>query len=407
MYKYDCRKCPIRNRCIDESDNAPSIKAMIRNAFGGRTDTLQTWGLLQRTCLLIKADEEREAKASQESMLSRRLRQIREARGEAPASPTPPASSPLPKTPPQPDYLRPVTPPPTNRVEPLPDEPSPKSPAKPPSPYETSLIAPKTPSSPLESRPDVIGEVEALPKILPTRSKSGALQAKHPLYWLTVVKSGRHISLPTHGELVLGRFDPNLGVPPDVDLAYEDSGERVISRRHAKIVGFDGRHTIEDQGSRHGVFLNGAPVKFGRSRPLQHGDQIMLGNLQCIYNMAPPDWPSLIAAPQTRHFLLITPTGQKIRIAPPPHEITIGRSDRFVNFTPDVDLNSSGEVATRVSRRHAIITWRQGLPYVEDLGSGFGTRLNGEMLLLGQAVPLKPGDHIWLGGCVLAYDIEL
>lgn len=404
MYKYDCRKCPIRNRCIDESDNAPSIKTMIRNSFGGRTDTIQTWGLLQRTCLLVKADEERENRTSQESMLTKRLRQIREARGETPTPP--PASSTLPKLPSQPDYLKPVTPTSTNRVEPLPDEEPPK-PAKKPTPqYETSLIAPKNVPSPFESRPDVIGEVEALPKILPNRSKSGALQSKHPLCWLTVVKSGRHISLPTHGELVLGRFDPNLGIPPDIDLAYEDSGDRVISRRHAKIVGFDGRHTIEDQGSRHGVFLNGVPVKIGRSRPLQHGDQITLGNLQCVYNMAPPDIMSQVLSPRTRHILIITPTGQKMPIAPP-HDITIGRSDRYVNFVPEVDLNPSGEIATRVSRRHAIITWRQGLPYIEDLGSGFGTRLNGEMLLLGQAVPLKPGDHIWLGGCVLAYDIEI
>jgi pSer/pThr/pTyr-binding forkhead associated (FHA) protein len=414
MYKYDCRKCPIRNRCIDQSDNAPSIKAMIRNAFGGRTDTIQTWGLLQRTCLLVKADEEREKKTTQESMLSKRLRQIREARGEIQTPPEPPPStSTLPKLPQQPDYLKPVSPTPTNRVEPLPDENPSKNTGKPASQYETSLISPKTPQtatppplSPQESRPDVIGDVEALPKIFTTRSKTGPIQSKYPLFWLTILKSGRHISLPGHGELVLGRFDPNLGVPPDIDLAYEDSGDRVISRRHAKIVGFDGRHTIEDQGSRHGVFLNGAPVKIGRSRPLQHGDEITLGNLQCIYNMAPSDLLSRIAAPQTRHFLIVTPTGQKLRIVPP-NDITIGRSDRYVNFIPDVDLDPSGEVANRVSRRHAIITWRQGLPYVEDLGSGFGTRLNGAMLLLGQAVPLKPGDHIWLGGCVLAYDIDI
>jgi hypothetical protein len=41
------------------------------------------------------------------------------------------------------------------------------------------------------------------------------------------------------------------------------------------------------------------------------------------------------------------------------------------------------------------------------LGSGFGTRLNGETLFIGHAAPLTPGDHIWLGGCVLAYDIEV
>jgi pSer/pThr/pTyr-binding forkhead associated (FHA) protein len=107
-----------------------------------------------------------------------------------------------------------------------------------------------------------------------------------------------------------------------------------------------------------------------------------------------------------RHFLVITPTGRKLPIRPP-NDIVIGRSDRFVDFVPDVDLSREGEIAVRVSRRHAIITWRDRIPYLEDLGSGFGTRLNGETLFIGQATPLKPGDHIWLGGCVLAYDVEL
>ena len=54
-----------------------------------------------------------------------------------------------------------------------------------------------------------------------------------------------------------------------------------------------------------------------------------------------------------------------------------------------------------------IVTWRDSVPHLEDLGSGFGTRLNGETLFIGHAAQLTPGDHIWLGGCVLAYDIEL
>jgi pSer/pThr/pTyr-binding forkhead associated (FHA) protein len=104
--------------------------------------------------------------------------------------------------------------------------------------------------------------------------------------------------------------------------------------------------------------------------------------------------------------LIVTPTGRKLRIAPA-KDIVIGRSDRYVEFVPEIDLSQDGEASARVSRRHAIIHWRKDRPYLEDLGSGFGTRVNGKMILLGQAVPLKPGDHIWLGGCVLAYDVEL
>ena len=122
MFKYDCRKCPIRNRCIDESSNAPSIKSMVRNAFAARTDTHATWGLLQINCLLVKADEERARKDPQEeSMLARRLRQIRESREGVSPEPAQAAKS----APKRPDYLQPVasTPPepltPTMEEKPL------------------------------------------------------------------------------------------------------------------------------------------------------------------------------------------------------------------------------------------------------------------------------------------------
>ena len=103
---------------------------------------------------------------------------------------------------------------------------------------------------------------------------------------------------------------------------------------------------------------------------------------------------------------MVTPTGRRLTIAPP-NDILVGRSDRYVDFVPDIDLSDEGGLAVRVSRRHAIITWRNRVPHLEDLGSGFGTRLNGETLLIGHTAALKPGDHIWLGGCVLAYDVEM
>ena len=80
VYKYSCRKCPIRNRCINESKYTTSVRNMIRHAFAARTDTLATWGLLQANCLLIKAEEEQEQQARKESTLSRRLREAREAK---------------------------------------------------------------------------------------------------------------------------------------------------------------------------------------------------------------------------------------------------------------------------------------------------------------------------------------
>jgi pSer/pThr/pTyr-binding forkhead associated (FHA) protein len=402
MFKYDCRKCPIRNRCIDESNNSPSTKTMIRNAFAVRTDTHSTWGLLQSTCLLVKADEERARKSSpEESLLARRLRQIREAKEEN--SPGPPPT-PAPK---RPDYLQPVSSTVPKRSTPAPQQKPAQVQNTSESRWETSSLGHLPPEKPAwattsgEARPDVIGAVEALPKTLPNKQRGTANQLKP--YWLTISSSNRHIALPASGELILGRFDPSLGLPPDVDLAHEDSKARVISRRHAKIAGQEGRYTIEDLGSRHGVFLNGEQIKFRPSRLLQPGDQISLGDLRLYYEAVPVDRLMITSTAKVQH-KLIAPTGEELTVVPP-QDIVIGRSDRYIDFTPDIDLEPLDEIAVRVSRRHAIITWRSSLPYVEDLGSGFGTRLNGGVLLLGQAVPLKPGDHIWLGGCVLAYDV--
>lgn len=367
MYKYNCRKCPIRNRCIDESVNAPTVKEIVRHAFAARTDTLETWGLLQPGCLLIKAEEERASTTPRESLLSRRLREARQAREQVADLGAMSDSD-------QPDYLRPVT----------------------SLPFDTRLPAGEAGPS----YADVRSSEQEAPPLAGTPAPQGSAPR-----WLTVVASGRHIVLPTVSPLVLGRFDPHFWIPPDVDLTFEDQRAHTVSRQHAKIVGVAGGHTVEDLGSQHGLFVNGVPVKSG-PHLLQLGDRIKLGSIQLLYEAVPGHLQHLPPHTNARHLLIVTPTGRKYSIAPP-DDILIGRSDPFINFVPDIDLGREGNVSMRVSRRHAIITWRNNLPCVEDLGSGFGTRLNGETLLIGQAVPLKPGDHIWLGGCVLAYDVEL
>jgi pSer/pThr/pTyr-binding forkhead associated (FHA) protein len=125
-----------------------------------------------------------------------------------------------------------------------------------------------------------------------------------------------------------------------------------------------------------------------------------------IYDSVPT--PILLISPKDKvqHLIMVTSTGSQFEVNPS-DDVIIGRGDTFVDFVPDIDLGEEGEVAARVSRRHALITWRNNMPYVEDLGSGFGTRRNGKMLLMGQATALKPGDHLWLGGCVLGYDVKL
>jgi pSer/pThr/pTyr-binding forkhead associated (FHA) protein len=405
MYKYNCRKCPIRNRCIEESENSPSIKQMLRYAFDARTDTLKAWDRLQRSCLLLKAEEERAKQGHTESLLSRRLREAREGVQPDDATPKPPTGE-LPKLKPLTTSARPKLKPltssnfsqPTSRpaTSPLEDRATPPPPTRP--------YYPLPPSE--QDRPDMIGDVKPKTPLPPTEPLRPPKAAPARPHWFTLSDTNRHIVLPLDGELVLGRFDPTIGIPPDIDLGYEDRGANTISRRHARITGTNGTHTVEDLGSRLGILLNGKRIESGRPYPLQSGNRVTLGQIQLVYDAIPT--PLLLISPtdKVRHTITITPTGRRLTIVPP-KELVIGRPDAYVSFAPDIDLSQEGDLAARVSRRHAAITWRNQLPYLEDLGSGFGTRLNGEMLLTGQAVRLKPGDHISLAGCVLAYDVEL
>lgn len=77
----------------------------------------------------------------------------------------------------------------------------------------------------------------------------------------------REIDLP-HGEFVIGRA-------PACQLCIDDP---VVSRRHARIrVSLEGA-TLEDVGSRNGLFLNGAPVR--QPTPLARGDRLRIGDIE-------------------------------------------------------------------------------------------------------------------------------
>jgi len=226
-----------------------------------------------------------------------------------------------------------------------------------------------------------------------------------PSGFYLVLQGGRYrVALPKDGEIVLGRFDPMVHATPDVDLSYVSGGGRAISRRHARIVGRNGRHEIEDVGSVSGTLVNWRRLRIGHKAQLQPGDRVVLGHCEFVYGTI----PELKALPQTvpNAYLMVTSTGQRFPL-PLWGELVIGRSDRTVGLNPDIDLSGQGNVAQFVARRHAKIFVRNDRHCVEDLGSASGTRLNGASMRIGRLEPLYPGYHLWLGGCVLVYDIEL
>lgn len=78
-------------------------------------------------------------------------------------------------------------------------------------------------------------------------------------------------------EAMIGRWDADGGIFPDVDLDQDDP-EAKVSRRHARIHCQNSQYLIEDLGSTNGTFINRGPRLLpGNKQPLNHGDEIIVG----------------------------------------------------------------------------------------------------------------------------------
>ena len=90
-------------------------------------------------------------------------------------------------------------------------------------------------------------------------------------------------------ETLVGRIDPVTGIHPDIDLTPVDA-KRSISRRHARIRrDDDGEYSvIEDVGTMNGTFVNGVRLTAGRGVPVQPGDTVVFGTIQCRFELDTP-----------------------------------------------------------------------------------------------------------------------
>jgi pSer/pThr/pTyr-binding forkhead associated (FHA) protein len=78
------------------------------------------------------------------------------------------------------------------------------------------------------------------------------------------------------GDNLVGRWDPDSGSFPEVDMEHDDPEAR-ISRKHALIRVSD-RITIEDIGSLNGTFVNrGRRLEPGSPAEVKDGDEIIVG----------------------------------------------------------------------------------------------------------------------------------
>lgn len=468
-WKYKCRECPppFRRRCIEEAQISPGIRRIIIRAFESHTDTQDTWDLLQRNCLLLLREQILAGWEEPEHGLLSRLRkskeeetcapepaqpepppvvrpsmpepgwkpnweaELRAARAENPQEASAPTWNPSQESAPSPEELpaagqslareaeqqassesRPGTQAPEVVWRPSWEQtptqtPGPQSPPAPPTEYL---------SGPQEDRTTAPIDTSQFRQPGVTESTRPVIQLHYPRVvrpqpapdlplgprMLVGLLTGHRILLPSSDSLVLGRFDPLSRTTPDVDLTFEDHHNRSISRRHAQISAPDGQYEITDMGSSNGTWINGARLGLNERRTMLVGDEIRLGGCRLFFDQIPACW--LDRRPVGQYFFYVTFSGHFIPL-PDRDTILIGRQDPALRYRPDIDLSHEGGVASIISRRHARLT-RQGHRFlIEDLGSAYETRINGQKVPIGKQVPIQPGQHLWLGGCTLAFDI--
>jgi hypothetical protein len=103
---------------------------------------------------------------------------------------------------------------------------------------------------------------------------SGSIQTAQ----LTILRGGtvgKVFPLQT-GDNLVGRWDPDSGSFPEVDMEHDDPEAR-ISRKHA-LIRMSDKLTIEDIGSLNGTFVNrGKRLEPGSPAELKDGDEIIVG----------------------------------------------------------------------------------------------------------------------------------
>lgn len=113
-------------------------------------------------------------------------------------------------------------------------------------------------------------------------------------------------------------------------------------------------------------------------------------------------------APGTGHptlVLVVLNSARRIRLDLS-EDLLIGRRDDARGIIPDVDLGRDGGYEGGVSRRHAILSYKDGVYRVEDLSSANGTFVNGKQIAPQTPVPLSSGDELKCGMLFVRVEIE-
>jgi hypothetical protein len=156
---------------------------------------------------------------------------------------------------------------------------APEAPAATPQAEKPAEAAPAEDSKPSEAPTGEIKPADAASAEAPAPAAVAAAVVAAFKARLKVVRGGRKDQeFPLEdGNNLVGRWDPETGAFPEVDLDADDP-EAKISRKHALIRIAEGKITVEDIGSLNGTYVNrGNRLQPGSPVELKTGDEIIIG----------------------------------------------------------------------------------------------------------------------------------
>jgi hypothetical protein len=177
------------------------------------------------------------------------------------------AERPQPTPPPEPEA-------PTGEIPPIPPAEPAAAPAAPESHPAPSAATPQPEAAPAAEPVHAPEPAPAAPAPQPAAAAPPSFKAK-----LKIVRGGRqgHEFPLEGGNNLVGRWDPETGAFPEVDLEADDP-EAKISRKHALIRLEGASITVEDIGSLNGTYVNRQPrLAPGTPHDLKDGDEIIVG----------------------------------------------------------------------------------------------------------------------------------
>jgi hypothetical protein len=155
------------------------------------------------------------------------------------------------------------------------------APAAPEAPAETPAAAPAAAESEAGAAPVAsevpTGDITPPAAPAPAAAPEGAVAAfKAKFQIVRGGRKGQEFQLED-GNNLIGRWDPETGAFPEVDLDQDDP-EAKVSRKHALLRIESGKITVEDIGSLNGTYVNRQPrLQPGTPVELKAGDEIIIG----------------------------------------------------------------------------------------------------------------------------------